>query len=248
MPEPPHALLLNLCYSIDDIVREGLSHETIIFSPITKNRAFEPGGSTRAAAGRADFATAGAGTAGVRNGAGDPADWPGLIQEHTFLFLLYRLALILGFALLLGMPFALFRIVIAQEIVGREEIEADDDEEQPVETNDDDEEKIEDTQVQSTNETNGMPAFAWRGKGFAVIAAWTGLSGLLFSWRHPGQHNLPVEQREHYHCPGAAAGKFRQRFQPLRSAHLYNRRWSAGTLMYLLWLRYCAQWAQALAR
>src|SRR5215472_16298122 len=45
------------------------------------------------------------------------------IQGHTALFLLYRFTLMLGFVLLLGMPFALFRIIVAQEIVGRAEIE-----------------------------------------------------------------------------------------------------------------------------
>jgi hypothetical protein len=96
------------------------------------------------------------------------------IQGHTFLFLLYRLSLILGFTLLLALPFALFRIIIAQEIVGRAEIEED--EEEVDEEGEEDEEAEEEKEAEADN---GMPAFAWRGKGFAVIAAWAGFLGLL---------------------------------------------------------------------
>src|SRR5581483_6014889 len=95
------------------------------------------------------------------------------IQGHTALFLLYRIALILGFALLLGMPFALFRVIIAQEVVGRAELEKEEQAES-------DAEKEEDG-GRAAEESNGMPAFAWRGKGFAVIAAWAGLIGLLLA-------------------------------------------------------------------
>lgn len=96
------------------------------------------------------------------------------IQGHTALFLLYRFALILGFALLSGMPFALFRIIIAQEIVGRAEIEAEDDSDKEEENADG-----ESAESEAENEQNSMPAYAWRGKGFAVLAAWTGLLGLV---------------------------------------------------------------------
>lgn len=98
------------------------------------------------------------------------------IQGHTPLFLLYRLTLILGFALLLGVPFALFRIIVAQEIIGRAEMEREEKEEKP-DGKADVEEKEEDEKA--ANEENGLPPFAWRGKGFAVIAAWLGLLGLL---------------------------------------------------------------------
>lgn len=101
------------------------------------------------------------------------------IQGHIALFLLYRLALLLGFALLLGIPFALFRIIIAQEIIGRAELEDEENEaEDEKAANEQEEEEKE--QVADTEE-NGMPPFAWRGKGFAVIAAWAGLLGLLFA-------------------------------------------------------------------
>jgi hypothetical protein len=70
------------------------------------------------------------------------------------------------------MPFTLFRIIVAQEILGREA-----DEHKKVDT----EEVVQDeTSDQSDNYgEDGLPAFAWRGKGFAVLAAWDGLFGLL---------------------------------------------------------------------
>ena len=101
------------------------------------------------------------------------------IQGHTALFLLYRLALLLGFALLLGLPFALFRIIVAQEIIGRADIATQEEEDEENTNTGEDEEKNQQTQTQTTPGENGMPSFAWRGKGFAVIAAWTGLPGLL---------------------------------------------------------------------
>lgn len=94
------------------------------------------------------------------------------IQGHTALFLLYRVALTLGFALLLGTPFALFRVIVAQEIVGRTELAREEQGKASEHTG-------EDRDTTGEVESNGMPAFAWRGKGFAVIAAWTGLVGLL---------------------------------------------------------------------
>ena len=105
------------------------------------------------------------------------------INTHSLLFSGYRALLIIGFALMLGLPFALFRIIIAQEILGREEeeVEGDRDQEDGSDTN---EEKAGDAVAQHTEEeskrADGMPEFAWRGKGYAVIAAWTGLLGLIF--------------------------------------------------------------------
>ncbi|HVU65480.1 MAG TPA: hypothetical protein VHD63_00055 [Ktedonobacteraceae bacterium] len=107
------------------------------------------------------------------------------IQGHVALFVLYRLTLILGFALLLGLPFALFRIIITQEIIGRAELEADEAEED--EEGEEAEEDVEEEQESEKEEpekaaqpVEGLPDFAWRGKGFAVIAAWTGLLAVLF--------------------------------------------------------------------
>jgi hypothetical protein len=101
------------------------------------------------------------------------------IQGHTALFLLYRLLLLLGFALLLGMPFALFRIIVAQEIVGRAQLEQEEGEEDSEGEEDKENTAAEGKEVTEQITADGMPAFAWRGKGFAVIAAWTGLPGLL---------------------------------------------------------------------
>src|SRR2546430_13702800 len=94
------------------------------------------------------------------------------INTHSLQFLGYRALLFSGFAFIISMPFTLFRIIVAQEILGRE---ADEQEE------DDKEQVVQDeAKDQSDNYLeDGMPAFAWRGKGFAVLAAWGGLFGLL---------------------------------------------------------------------
>src|SRR5438046_9928249 len=42
------------------------------------------------------------------------------INTHSFLFLGYRALLFAGFAFMISVPFTLFRIIIAQEILGRE--------------------------------------------------------------------------------------------------------------------------------
>lgn len=125
------------------------------------------------------------------------------INGHGLLFSGYRALLIVGFALMLGFPFALFRIIVAQEIIGRAELEneeADLQEVEESETEEPVEQEQEQEQIQAPreheqnqtageqqpadttaeNEDEGMPEFAWRGKGFAVIAAWTGLLGLIF--------------------------------------------------------------------
>lgn len=98
------------------------------------------------------------------------------MQGHLPLFLLYRLALLLGFILLLGLPFAFFRIIVAQEIVGRAELGEEIADETV--TNEDEVSVSSQEQATSEAEPDGLPPFAWRGKGFAVIAAWAGLLGL----------------------------------------------------------------------
>jgi hypothetical protein len=94
------------------------------------------------------------------------------ISTHILLFLGYRALFFAGFALILSMPFTLFRIIVAQEILGHE---ADEQE------NDDSKEVVHDEAKDQpdNHQEDGMPAFAWRGKGFAVLAAWGGLFGLL---------------------------------------------------------------------
>jgi hypothetical protein len=97
------------------------------------------------------------------------------IHGHTVLFLVYRILLILAFALILTLPFSLYRIIVAQEILGQQEDIANDTAE------DKDEEDVQDAkETEDTPATDdGMPAFAWRGKGFIVLAAWLGTAGLL---------------------------------------------------------------------
>jgi hypothetical protein len=110
------------------------------------------------------------------------------IGAHLSQFLGYRALLILSFACLVNLPFTLFRIIVAQEILepiddqvvaGQDQVpeEAESDK-----TTDEDTE-VEDKDVEEpvkTEETAGrMPTDAWRGKGFAVIAAWSGLLAIV---------------------------------------------------------------------
>lgn len=100
------------------------------------------------------------------------------LNAHPGQFLGYRILLIVAFALLLSLPFTLFRIIVAQEILGLEEEEQEDiaNDEEPAasSSNTDSKDAHEDKQ-----ETDGMPPYAWRGRGFAVIAAWAGLGGII---------------------------------------------------------------------
>ena len=100
------------------------------------------------------------------------------INTHSLLFLGYRALLFAGFAFIISMPFTLFRIIVAQEILEREA-----DEQQEDDQLEDEKKQVAQDQEkdQSVNDQqDGMPDFAWRGKGFAVLAAWIGLFGLLF--------------------------------------------------------------------
>jgi hypothetical protein len=89
------------------------------------------------------------------------------ISNHIVQYMIYRTLLIAAFALLLTLPFNLFRIIVAQEIVDQQE-QADE------EMEDEDQED-----AAEQMDEDGMPPYAWRGKGFAVIAAWAGLAGLV---------------------------------------------------------------------
>jgi hypothetical protein len=112
----------------------------------------------------------------ILSGNGNALANPGLalhwINDHILLFLGYRVLLVVGFALMISLPFTLFRIIVAQEILGREE-----DEQEEHQKEDEQEEKHDET---DEHQADAMPAFAWRGKGYAVLAAWAGLMGLLF--------------------------------------------------------------------
>jgi len=94
------------------------------------------------------------------------------INTHSLLFLGYRALLIIGFALIISLPFTLFRIIVAQEVLGREEEVQEQDEEE-------EEKQGEEKDQTDKSVTDGMPSFAWRGRGYAVLAAWAGLLGLL---------------------------------------------------------------------
>jgi hypothetical protein len=94
------------------------------------------------------------------------------INTHIPLFAGYRALLIAGFAFIISLPFTLFRIIVAQEILGREEDEQDEMEEASAEQQEEKDQTVND-------QADGMPEFAWRGKGYAVLAAWSGLFGLL---------------------------------------------------------------------
>jgi hypothetical protein len=97
------------------------------------------------------------------------------IHGHNGLFLGYRILLMLAFALILTLPFSLYRIIVAQEIIGQQEHTANDTAEEDSEADTQSEKEP----MSVTTTQDGMPAFAWRGKGFAVLAAWLGTAGLV---------------------------------------------------------------------
>ena len=105
---------------------------------------------------------------------------PHWINTHILQFLGYRVLLIAGFALIISLPFTLFRIIVAQEILGRDD-EKDGQEEDKQKGDDEKQEGQEEEKDQIvTGQADGVPEFAWRGKGYAVLAAWAGLFGLIF--------------------------------------------------------------------
>ncbi len=116
---------------------------------------------------------------------GNIAAYLAWIGGHNLPFLLYRVLLMLAFILLLSLSFSLFRVIVAQEIMGQEEREEEREAEELAEA--DDENDVEEEEGDSEGEEEemeeedeeGMPPYAWRGKGFAVIAAWSGLVGLV---------------------------------------------------------------------
>ncbi len=117
-------------------------------------------------------------------GTGRFASYLTWIGSHNTQFLVYRVLLILAFALLLSLPFSLFRIIIAQELMAQqeqaeeeEEAEQEEDHENVDEEPEDEVDEEDDTS--EAEESDGLPPYAWRGKGFAVIAAWSGLFGLV---------------------------------------------------------------------
>ena len=88
---------------------------------------------------------------------GSFASYVAWLGSHADQFLGYNALLILAFAALLSLPFTLFRIIVAQEIL----------------------ERVDEAGEQAAGDVQEMPADAWRGKGFAALAAWSGLSGII---------------------------------------------------------------------
>ncbi len=106
------------------------------------------------------------------------------INTHTSQFIGYRLVLIIAFALVLSLPFTLFRIIVAQEVLGYEEDEEEEaDEDAQEEPGEDDKPAVgagvERSGVGELVSARAGFAEAWRGKGYAVIAAWSGLFGII---------------------------------------------------------------------
>jgi len=98
------------------------------------------------------------------------------VDGHSGQFLCYRALLVLAFAFLFTWPFVLYRIIVAQELIGQTE------EEQNEEAEQDDtavEESTTEQEESATLTEDGLPPYAWRGKGFAVIAAWSGFFGII---------------------------------------------------------------------
>ncbi|GAC1357210.1 MAG: hypothetical protein NVS2B12_12130 [Ktedonobacteraceae bacterium] len=119
-------------------------------------------------------------------GSGRYAAYLAWISAHSLNFIMYRAILIIAFALLISFPFSLYRIIVAQEIMGQQELAEQEDEvdTEPSELDETDQD-MKDTQPEVIDEetdkeigSDGMPAYAWRGKGFAVLAAWLSLIGI----------------------------------------------------------------------
>ena len=90
------------------------------------------------------------------------------INSHVVSFAAYRIMLVIAFGLLLNLPFTLFRIIVAQEILG------------PGEEPEEEESARQEAAEEKEKAGEGaLPSDAWRGKGYAVIAAWSGLFGIM---------------------------------------------------------------------
>lgn len=109
------------------------------------------------------------------------------VNAYSGQFLLYRALLVLAFAFLFTQPFMLYRIIVAQELMGQMEEEQNEEAEpedvaQDKATEPEDPAVTEGTTEQDENATpseDGLPPYPWRGKGFAVIAAWSGFFGII---------------------------------------------------------------------
>lgn len=106
------------------------------------------------------------------------------ISTYPFQFVIYRLLLIASFVLLLSFPFSLFRIVVAQELMAQmeraeERLALRNARKQAKEENETEGNESEEEEDEQLLDENGLPTHPWRGKGFAVTGAWSGLIGLI---------------------------------------------------------------------
>ena len=116
------------------------------------------------------------------------------ISTHMSPFLIDRTLLIIAFILLISFPYALYRIIVAQEIMYQQELEEaeeleddEDDVEHDVE-HDVEEVATDNAAMTAVNEGEeiasaedgqlAMPEHAWRGKSFVVLAIWLSMIGL----------------------------------------------------------------------
>ncbi len=111
------------------------------------------------------------GYAGALSAAGNGSLVPYIvwIGGHIAQFVGYRILLMLAFAAMLSLPFTLFRIIVAQELL------ADTGKEEEVQEH----QETQAEEIQETQEAENLPAEAWRGKGFVVLGAWSGVPGIL---------------------------------------------------------------------
>jgi len=118
------------------------------------------------------------------NNGGHTGAYLAWIGNHWPAFLLYRILLIAAFALMISLPFSLYRIIVAQELMEQQESDEEQDEIEDENEGDDedgDEGAEEDEDEEEGNEKeseDGLPEHAWRGKGFAVLAVWSGSAGI----------------------------------------------------------------------
>ena len=101
------------------------------------------------------------------------------LNTHLAQFLGYRLILILAFSALITFPFTLFRIIIAQELLGNEDEESQSNTEPEAVLDEENTTSPEEDTLTRSTENDGMPDDAWRGKGFAVLAAWAAFLGII---------------------------------------------------------------------
>jgi hypothetical protein len=100
------------------------------------------------------------------------------ISNHMTYFIVHHLLLALAFAMLLTLPFSLFRIIVAQELVDQQEQAAAKPDESAV-NEEEEEEEEDDDDDDDEKQVASATSEAWRGQGFAILAAWSGLAGLI---------------------------------------------------------------------